>query len=190
MFKIGRPGVSANDAHPDLSAGLARALRRPKVVNDAPVADQAGEAAVVLSAAITTIDRASRIVRDAAAKVIEAAGETDPAERALLAEQYDDLRRKVDALAAQSEASILTTPGAQSLQVPLRGATYVVVPFALTADEHGLGLPPPEEGFETHAEVAEVLRRVENAMEALARARVVYEHDRDFLMARSAAKAA
>lgn len=185
-------GKSTIEAQPDLSAGLARALKRARVAaGDEPVADPVAEAALLLDAAMVAIDRAAKIVREAAQRVIAAANETDAGARSLLAEQYDDVRRRVDALSeAGGEVGALTMLGAVPLSVPLGGATYMVAPFPLSTEEDSLALPPPQEGFETHAEVAEVLRRVETALERIGRARAIYEQDRDFLRGKSARRAA
>ena len=176
------------DASPagDLSARLDAVMRRSAAV----VTDETGEvfdpkahAVGVLDAALSVIAEASRVMRDAAAAVIEAAARTTDAQRAILAERYDDGRERIDAMQAAlpHDAGLLLAVGAQPLDVPLRGAVYAVAPFPLGSDEAGLDLPPPEDGFASHQEVAETLRRVEIALERLSRVRAIYLADRAFL---------
>lgn len=170
----------------DLSSRLAAVRRCPAAPREAegPAApDQRAGAVAALDACLRIVADASAIMRDAAAHVITAASEPDEGARALLAERYDDARRRIDAMQAElaEEAGSLMGPGAAALDVPLRGAVYAVAPFPLDTGEAGLDLPPPEDGFATHQEVAETLRRVELALERLSRVRAIYTADRAFL---------
>ena len=171
----------------DLSTRLA-AVRRcsaaPLVDESGAIAPDARLAAVdTLAESLRVVAEAARVMREAAALVIEAAGEPDEGPRALLAERYDDARMRVDAFqeAMPAAAEPLLGLQAATLEVPLRGATYAVAPFPLVTGEAGLDLPPPEDGFATHGEVADTLRRVELALERLARLRAVWTADHAFL---------
>ena len=140
-------------------------------------------AVAALAEALRVVTKAAGVMREAAELVIEAAGEPDEGPRALLAERYDDARMRVDAFqeAMPAAAEPLLGLQAATLEVPLRGATYAVAPFPLVTGEAGLDLPPPEDGFATHGEVADTLRRVELALERLARLRAVWTADHAFL---------
>ena len=182
------PARRPKDAAPtgDLSARLASVRRRSAAVVADPVTEEVdpkARAVAVLDACLSVVSDASRIMREAAAQVIEAASEADEAPRALLAERYDDARSRIDAMQAgmPDDARLLLGDEAPALDVPLRGATYAVAPFPLGTGEGGLDLPAPEDGFASHQEVAETLRRVELALERLSRVRAIYAADRAFL---------
>ena len=170
----------------DLSTRLASVRRRSSAVIAEAVIDEPdprAQAVAMLDACLAVAREASGVMREAAAHVIEAAGEADEAPRALLAERYDDARGRIDAMRADmpDDARTLLGEEAAVLDVPLRGAVYAVAPFPLGTGEAGLDLPPPEDGFASHQEVAETLRRVELALERLSRVRAVYAADRAFL---------
>lgn len=177
----------------DLSAAIARinrapAAHDPEAAKRGPgVAGACEQALAVLADAQEVLASAAASVRQAAQHVIEAAS-ADDAERALLAERYDDARRAVEgALGTATEGALsLLSPGAERLSVHLKGAVYAVSPFPLSVDEFGLDLPPPQHGFVSHAEVADTLRRVEIALERIGRARAVYDEDASFLRRRAA----
>ena len=187
------PSRAQEAATGDLSAAVARIIRassarNPNAEGKGPgVAGACQEALGILAEAQAALAAAGEGVREAASHVIEAAG-ADDAERALLAERYDDARRRVGAVleGAGEGALTLLQPGAERLSVHLTGAVYAVSPFPLSVDEYGLDLPPPEHGFVSHAEVADTLRRVEIALERIGRARAVYDEDIAFLRRRSA----
>ena len=195
MFALRKPSAEtpAEGAGGGLAAAIARINRAPAAVD--PDASGKGpgivgaceEALAVLAEAQDVLAQASACVREAAQHVITAAS-ADDAERALLAERYDDARRGVEAaLDAASEGALsLLRPGAERLSVHLTGAVYAVAPFPLSVDEYGLDLPPPQHGFVSHAEVADTLRRVEVALERIGRAKAVYEEDAAFLRRRAA----
>ena len=172
----------------DLSARLSAVMRR----SAAPRAEEAEglgldpklQAVGVLDDALAVIAEVSTLVREAAGHVIGAAGEAEEGPRALLAERYDDHRRRIDERQGEltEGAAHLHSIGATALDVPLRGATYAIAPFPLDTSKTGLDLPPPEDGFATHQEVADTLRRVELALERLSRVRAIYLADRAFLV--------
>ena len=177
----------------DVSAAVARVMRA-SAARDADaegkglgVAGACERALSVIAQAQDVLTDASRCVREAAGHVIAAAS-ADDAERALLAERYDDARRGVTAtLDDASEGALsLLRHDAERLSVHLKGAVYAVSPFPLTTDEYGLDLPPPEHGFVSHAEVADTLRRVEIALERIGKAKAVYDEDAAFLRRRAA----
>ncbi|MBB4657870.1 hypothetical protein [Parvularcula dongshanensis] len=184
---LSRRKSAAPETAVDFSASLSRALRKPTIHREdgetGRAAGPAIQAIEALEATLDVLNQAGGAVRDAARHVIAAASQPDVAARALLAERYDDARAQVERLAqaAPEAAHILVAPMAERLSVPLQGATYAISPFPLTLEEQGLDLPPPNDGFETHAEIAETLRRVETAIERIGRASVVYAKDRAFL---------
>ena len=175
----------------DVSAAVARVMRQPSPISSEGkgpgVVGACQHAVAVLTEALETLRVASGKVREAAGHVIEAASAED-AERALLAEKYDDARQSVDAALAEASegARTLLQVGAERMTVELKGATYAVSPFPLSTDEYGLDLPPPQHGFVSHAEVADTLRRVEIALERIGRVITVYEEDMAFLRLRAA----
>lgn len=170
----------------DLSARLA-SVRRCSAApqrEDAPAGpDRRAHAVGALDACLMVVSEASAVMREAAEQVIAAAGEPDEGSRALHAERYDDARQRIDAMqdALGEDAAALMGSNAAALDVPLRGAVYAVAPFPLDTGQAGLDLPPPEDGFASHQEVAETLRRVELALERLSRVRAIYTADRSFL---------
>ena len=187
------PNRAAETGTGDLSSAIARVRRcsaavDPDAEGKGPGVAGACQAALgILGAVQATLTEAGEGVREAAAHVIEAAGAED-AERALLAERYDDARRRVEAVIANASEDALSLLGlhAEPLSVHLTGAVYAVSPFPLSTDEHGLDLPPPEHGFVSHAEVADTLRRVEVALERIGKAKAVYDQDMAFLRQRAA----
>ena len=195
MFALRKPAAEtpAEGAGGGLSAAIARINRAsaavdPDAAGKGPgVAGACEQALTVLTDAQEVLAQASTSVREAAQHVIQAAS-ADDAERALLAERYDDARRGVEAaLGTATEGALsLLQPGAERLSVHLRGAVYAVAPFPLSVDEYGLDLPPPQHGFVSHAEVADTLRRVEIALERIGRAKAVYDEDAAFLRRRAA----
>lgn len=192
MFAL-RQKVAESSAPCDISSALARVLKHQKLNenNDSnsagSVAGSCQDALRIIEEAQIVLSEASRSVRKAAAHVIDAAS-ADDAERALLAEKYDDARRQVEAAmgAAPEGAASLLRHDAERLSVHLTGAVYAIAPFPLTTDEFGLDLPPPQHGFVSHAEVADTLRRVEIALERIGRAKAIYDEDAAFLRRRAA----
>ena len=187
MFALRR--AAAETTACDLTQALARAERQVarRGADDGGVPNACAEALGLLGEAMSVLSEAAGIVRVAATHVI-AAAQADDAERALLAERYDDARASVDRMleGAPEGARALLSVGAQRLSIHLRDAVYAIAPFPLTTGEEGLDLPPPTQGFVSHAEVADTLRRVEVALERIGRVRDVYEQDQAFLRGRAA----
>ena len=190
MFALRRQATET--ATCDVSAAVARVMRAPAARDSDAEGKVPGvigactHALSVLAETQAVLSAASKSVREAAAYVIEAAS-ADDAERALLAERYDDARGQVNAAleSAPEGALSLLKPDAERMTVHLTGAVYAVAPFPLSTDEYGLDLPPPEHGFVSHAEVADTLRRVEIALERIGKAKAVYEEDIAFLRRRA-----
>ena len=189
MFAALKRKAQAPVQSTDLTEGLQRALRNP-AREEGVAGDGAREpirqALSALDAALARLEEAGSLVRQAARPVIEAASETDPGQRALLAERFDDVRQKIDTLLTEEDepARPLLLAGAGRLTVQLAGASYIISPFPLSTAESGLDLPPPAEAFATHTEIADTLRRVETALERVARAMEVYSEDEAFLRTR------
>ncbi len=153
--------------------------------------DQMKSALQVLNETIPVLRQVKSHLRATAESAIAASAEPDMALRALLAEDYDDHRKGLEAFAEAEHASALLSPKAASIRVPLAsGGEYSIAPFRLSAEKNGLDLPPPEGAFEETKEITSALESLEKAFGRLDRAIEGYGRDRIFLAQRVKALAA
>ncbi|WP_306250247.1 hypothetical protein [Parvularcula sp. IMCC14364] len=177
----------------DFSRPLQRALNNPlKSKNDpASIAGRIDpDLRLTLSAieaSFFVIDRIREILTEAAQLVLRAKDVDDLAARAMLAEQYDELRQSVcDVLHnADEDAQHLIGPEAMPLTATLNfHSIYTVDPVCLNIEEAGLNLPPPREAFAQTGEIAQTLGHLEKALEKIDRTANYYMKDAKFLITR------
>ncbi|MCI5047415.1 MAG: hypothetical protein MRY59_07920 [Aquisalinus sp.] len=192
MFSL-KKKVKVEEPTVDFSRPLQRALNNPlKSQNDpASIANRIDpDLRLTLSAiesSFFVIDRIREILTEAALLVLRAKDVEDMAGRAMLAEQYDELRQAItDALeTADEEARLLIGAEATSLTATLNfHSSYTVDPVCLTISEEGLHLPPPRDAFAQTREIAETLGYLEKALEKIDRTANYYMKDAKFLITR------
>lgn len=118
---------------------------------------------------------------------IAASAEPDLGLRALLAEDFDDLRDQFEKMVAGQPVGIkgLVGEGAAPIRVPLKsGGDYFVAPFNATTGEHGLNVPPPSGAFSSQKEVAATLRMLDDAFAKVDKAVQTFKTDRRFIAER------
>ncbi|MEM1193035.1 MAG: hypothetical protein AAGH42_06535 [Pseudomonadota bacterium] len=174
-----------------LAVGLSRALRTanmPRKAQEDAVQDteHVRHALIVIEAILYAMDQARETITQCS-EIIESAKLTeDLGGRAMLAENYDDLRLSLDKLAETDDevvAELISAPGA-TLDLALTGrARYSIAGFCLGTDDHALNLPPPLTAFAADDEIEHTQLALDHAAGRVTRATASYCRDAKFLMA-------
>lgn len=172
----------------DVMRSLARALNNPLKSTEKPVARQSQDLRHTLraiEASFYLLDQLRDVIVEACHLVLRANVIEDLAGRALLAEQYDELRNSIERLiaGAEEEASALLGPTAEGITATLNAtSTYTVFPTRLSVSDDSIDLPPPIEGFADTAEVARILGKLDKALDTLDQVSASYMKDAQYLM--------
>ena len=172
----------------DLSASLVRALHNPLKTAAAPTKTRPDAeirtALTNIEATFYAIDAIRELLVEACQLVLKAKDIDDLAGRSLLAEQYDEMRERLNGIIAalDPEADALIGPTAKPLQVTLNASTYMVQTCRLDISETGLNLTPPAMAFESLSEIAAKLGELDGAVSKVDRASQFYMQDAQFLI--------
>ncbi|NHK26577.1 hypothetical protein FF098_001490 [Parvularcula flava] len=172
----------------DVMRSLARALNNPLKSTEKPVPRQSQDLRHTLraiEASFYLLDQLRDVIVEACHLVLRANVIEDLAGRALLAEQYDELRNSIERLiaGAEEEASALLGPTAEGITASLNAtSTYTVFPTRLSVSDDSIDLPPPIEGFADTAEVARILGKLDKALDTLDQVSASYMKDAQYLM--------
>ncbi len=177
--------------HVDVTAGVNRALRHPKVPK-AQTATEAKEFRVrdtlgSIEAALYVIDGIRDTIEQACELALSAKCVEDVGGRSLLAERYDELRLSIDDTIKKSDprAAQLIGPQSRHLDVTLDGkARYSVSSTRLDVSEQGLNISPPRDAFATFEEIDEALQELDAALGRADRTAAGYCRDAQYLIAR------
>ena len=179
------------DVAVDFSAPLERALKNPlqpqEVVTDYKPSPELRETLSAIEASFYVIDQVREVLIEASQLVLRAKDIEELAGRALLAEQYDELRQSITHILEDADADALKLlgPDAKPKSATLSShSNYTVDPACLDVSEDGLDLPPPAEAFSSTAEVADVLGHLEKALAKVDRTAGYYMKDAQFLISR------
>lgn len=128
-------------------------------------------ALAAIESALIATDAILDALADARACAGEAAREESLGLRALLAERYDEIRARIDAVVLKPDAAGLVTPRGTGLLVSggHLGRTVLALPRN-DLSAAGLGLVPPAEGFEDQHEIAAITAAIERASRTVAAA--------------------
>lgn len=206
---FGRKPNEGGEALPamDVSGGLDRALRLVQTSHDMEARNTTREpirnALCAIENALSVIDRVRDAIEEGFEIALSAQESEDTAARAMLAENYDELRTSIARLAETqidaggngAGATALTTrdgfnlaligDSRRQIDVQLGGqAHYSVSPTRLDASADGLNLNPPREAFSTDEEVQDILSELDRALQKADRAAASYCRDAQFLIAR------
>lgn len=172
----------------DVMRSLARALNNPLKSTDKYRVRQSQDLRHTLraiEASFYLLDQLRDVIVEACHLVLRANVIEDLAGRALLAEQYDELRHSIERLiaGAEEEASALLGPTADGITAKLNAtSTYTVFPTRLSLSDDSIDLPPPIEGFADTAEVARILGKLDKALDTLDQVSASYMKDAQYLM--------
>ena len=172
----------------DVMRSLARALNNPLKSTEKPSNRQSQNLRHTLraiEASFYLLDQLRDVIVEACHLVLRANVIEDLAGRALLAEQYDELRNSIERLiaGAEEEAAALLGPAAEGITATLNAtSTYTVFPTRLGLSEDSIDLPPPVEGFADTAEVARILGKLDKALDTLDQVSASYMKDAQYLM--------
>ncbi|GGC96412.1 hypothetical protein [Aquisalinus flavus] len=172
----------------DVMRSLARALNNPLKSAEKPAARQSQDLRHTLraiEASFYLLDQLRDVIVEACHLVLRANVIEDLAGRALLAEQYDELRNAIERLidGAEEEASALLGPSAEGITATLNAtSSYTVFPTRLSLSSDSIDLPPPVEGFADTAEVARILGKLDKALDTLDQVSASYMKDAQYLM--------
>lgn len=187
----GRTAVKGSDpAITDMAETLARALNNPLKSTPQPESRNAQDLRFTLRAIESSfylIDQIREVLVEACHLVLRANAIDDMAGRALLAEQYDELRQSIERLidGAEDEAATLIGPKAKGIVTTLNSvSSYTVLPSQLSLAEGGIDLPPPTEGFTDTQEIADILGKLDSALEKLDSVSAFYLKDAQYLMSK------
>lgn len=162
---------------------------------DGPPSPDAGKAELALAAitaGLSTLRELRRKIRAIARPVIVAAGEADPAARAILADEYDQQSlRAADDLGVDEETDaavpVLVGPTATPLVIPIGVQSSYRIPCLRLGDESNLlDLPPPLGAFCEPAEIDTTLRALQDALGRVDDAARRLVQSRQYLMDRLA----
>lgn len=190
MIKLGLGKKhTEQDTGPDLSRALARALDNPLKSGASHPKPDASQLDVLgaIESAFYVIDAAREKLVETSMIVLKAVEVEDAANRALLAEQYDDHRTAVERIILEKDerALQLIGPDARPVTVELNThGSYTIGATPLTLLEGSLDLPPPVDGFDGNAEIASILGKLEAAIALLDRTAKFYMKDARFIMSR------
>lgn len=182
------PLPGSAEAHADILRCLDRALKNPLKANGT-----SGDSAELrrtlraIEASFYLIDQVRETVVEACHIVLRANAIDDLGGRALLAEQYDELRQTIQRQVegAEADALDLVGPAARGLTASLsQTSSYTVFPARLDIAIAGVDLPPPGEGFAETQEIADILEKLDRALDRLDRVSALYMKDVQFLMGR------
>ncbi|WOI52037.1 hypothetical protein [Parvularcula sp. LCG005] len=189
MVFASRGSRSSTDTKVEPSS-IARALRqapRDNVKGTDPCLDGMVEAIETLSVVVSTLSDLRAQLGKMAETSIAASAEPDLGLRALMAEDFDDLRDQYDRLLADMPdpvKGLLTAPG-EPIRVALKtGGQYFIAPFIANPGEIGLNVAPPNGAFASHREVATTLRSLDDAFAKVDEAIQTFKKDRAFIKQR------
>lgn len=174
----------------DISSSLTRALNNPlKTKSRTPDQDTQDlrQTLRAIEASFYLIDQIRDVIVEACHLVLRANAIDDLAGRALLAEQYDELRQSVQRLldSAEEDAATLLAPDATGIVAKLNSvSSYTIFPARVDLAEGGLALPPPTEGFSETSEIADILGRLDSALDRLDSVSACYMKDAQYLMSK------
>ncbi len=174
----------------DFSQPLQRVLNNPLNTTTEAKPTSPHELKNILSAiesSFYVIDQIRETVAEAAELALRAKDIEEIAGRALLAEQFDELRQSVENTLklADEDAQKLLGPAAKPLSGILnQHSKYTVDPACLDLSDAGLGLPPPVEAFASTAEIARTLKALDLALAKIDLVSADYMKDTQFLAAR------
>lgn len=144
----------------------------------------AEQALTALRSSLVTLRTLRQHIGVMAETAIAALTEQDPSGRAILSEEYDDLRYQAARLitpAANASFDLLSAD-ATALRVPLRnGGVYVVAPFKADPGADHLSLPVSRTAFSTANEIDQTLAGLDTALARLDRAALMLQQDYTFL---------
>ncbi len=175
----------------DFSAPLARALKNPvdrqATPAGKPIDPELRQMLSAIEATFYVIDQVREVLSEASQLVLRAKDVEQLAGRALLAEQFDELRQSITQILedADSDAQQLLGSPAKPLSAQLNAQSrYTIAPARLDISEGGLNLPPPVEAFSTTSEIAGILGALEQALGKLDDISSDYMRDAKFLISR------
>ena len=143
----------------DIRSGIDRALRQTKRgFTPTSVAEAAARACSVVEGTLVAIDTISDYLTEALDLTAAALSHPDATKRAMIADRYEELRGRVDTVAAGATFDgtnlIDSARGAIELIVPEGGQPrHAIGHITLVAGERGLALKAPSEQFGSNDEV-------------------------------------
>ena len=143
----------------DIRSGIDRALRQTKRgFTPASVAESAARAVSVVEGTLVAIDTINDYLTEALDLTAAALSHPDPTKRAMIADRYEELRSRVDTVAAGATFDgtnlIDAARGAIELVTPEGGQPrHAIGHITLVAGERGLSLKAPSEQFGSNDEI-------------------------------------
>jgi hypothetical protein len=143
----------------DIRSGIDRALRQTKRgFTPASVAEAAARAVSVVEGTLVAIDNINDYLTEALDLTAAALSHPDPNKRAMIADRYEELRSRVDTVAAGATFDgtnlIDGARGAIELMLPDGGQPrHAIGHITLVAGERGLALKAPSELFGSNDEI-------------------------------------
>lgn len=189
ISELGKQKQSRGLVCPTLDA-VARMKKMSPLRNESAGRLQAIHTDFILDA-ISVLDDTSAVLmtvrdnlRSVAEPVIAASSEYVIANRALLADDYEDRRQKLlsQTIDPQDAAAVLLGEHAQEYAVRVdQTLDYRISTFPLGSSSQSLNLPAPKGGFRDKTEIRHTLIAVETVLERLDRKMKQYDADRKYL---------
>lgn len=167
LFAYARRVLSGNELPPaapvepvDIRSGIDRALRQTRRTPTTPTTTEeaAARAVAAVEGTLVAIDSIHDYLREALDLTSAALAAPDTTKRAMIADRYEELRSRIDTVAAGAvfEGVNLIDAGRNSIEIKLPAAgepRHSIGHITLVAGERGLSLKAPSELFSSNDEV-------------------------------------
>ncbi len=161
----------------DIRSGIDRALRLSRRVSSAPTTleETAARAVATVEGTLVAIDSIHDFLGEALELTASALSTPDATKRAMIADRYEELRTRIDIVAAGAtfESVNLIDGGREAIEIRLPAAgepRHSIGHITLVAGERGLSLKAPSELFASNDEIEVARHSLSAARERLERA--------------------